>query len=200
MGAWTPIKRTGFWPGRRMTPIRFRPRPKTRRPWTRGSMRSSRHSRWPRDRVWLSGTDNTPAAPQPGCPEPSKAIGHPHVRCARLRRWPREGARPPLTAANCLALPWSVQPGRKNGFDGGHLYTSSTLLSGDRHKHPMGGGGVTPVRLPAASDPKGDIPTLRPQWDRQHKPAVPPGSASRKFTSSRPVRGPRRPCSRRCGC
>lgn len=63
----------------------------------------------------------------------------------RLRRWPREGARPPLTAATRLALGWSgrdgktaLQPNQKTRFEPEDRRTTHALQTADiftRHRH-----------------------------------------------------------------
>ena len=63
----------------------------------------------------------------------------------RLRRWPREGARPPLTAAARLAFAYSgrdgktaLQPNRKTGLTTQRTRTTHALQRTDiftRHRH-----------------------------------------------------------------
>ena len=63
----------------------------------------------------------------------------------RQRRWPRQAARPSLTAAACLAWGYSgrdektaLQPNQKTGFLAGRRRTTHALLTADlftRHQH-----------------------------------------------------------------
>ena len=70
----------------------------------------------------------------------------------RLRRWPREGARPPLTAAARLASEGSgrdgktaLQPNQKTGVMADHRRTTHALQKADmftRHRHTASSPGV----------------------------------------------------------